>query len=302
MPQMEVNIGKLKLKNPVCTASGTCGYGKEMANFYGIDRLGAIFVKGISLEPWTGNPVPRTVETPAGMINAIGLQNDGVENFLAEKLVFLRDSGATCIVNVVGHSVDEYVRVAEKVGKAEGVHAIELNVSCPNVKEGCLAFGSTPEGVNQVVSAVRNTTDTTIITKLSPNVTDIKTVAKAAENAGADAISLVNTFLATAIDIESQSFRLANRTGGLSGPCIKPIALRMVWEAASVVNIPIVGQGGILTGGDAVEFLLAGASAVCVGTGNFVDPLAPVKIIDFIEDYLQKKQCSSVTDIIGKVS
>ncbi|MEN6356308.1 MAG: dihydroorotate dehydrogenase [Armatimonadota bacterium] len=300
-PDLSVNIGKIKMKNPVTVASGTFGFGQEMADFYDLGRLGAITVKGTSLEPWSGNDYPRTVETPSGMLNAIGLQNDGLDAFVNEKLPFLRQFDVPVIVNVVGQSVYEYARVSEVLGKTEGVHGLELNVSCPNVKKGCLAFGNSPEGIAEVVKAVREVTDLTLITKLSPNVTDVVSIAKAAVEAGSDALSLINTLLGVAIDPWRKKFRLANITGGLSGPAVKPIALRMVWQVAQAVDVPIIGMGGIMNEMDAVEFMLAGADAVAVGTGNFVNPMAAVEIIDGIEEYLASANISDVKQIVGAV-
>ena len=269
---LSVEIGKIRMKNPVTTGSGTFGSGQELSDFVDLNMVGAITVKGVSLEPWKGNPYPRTVETPAGMLNAIGLQNDGVDNFISQKLPFLRQFDTPVIVNVVGQSVEEYAEVARRLDKAEGVSGIELNVSCPNVKQGCMVFGTSVEGITEVVQAVRQATSLTLITKLSPNVTDITAMARAAVDAGTDALSLINTLLGTAIDPWTQTFRLANITGGLSGPAIKPVALRMVWQVAQAVDVPIIGMGGIVTGTDAVEFLLAGADAVAVGTGTFINP------------------------------
>ena len=301
-PDLSVNIGKIKMKNPVTVASGTFGFGQEMADFYDLGRLGAITVKGTSLKPWAGNDYPRTVETPSGMLNAIGLQNDGLDAFLNEKLPFLRQFDVPVIVNVVGQTVDEYAQVSEALSKAEGVHGLELNVSCPNVKKGCLAFGNTPEGIAEVVKTVRSVTDLTVITKLSPNVTDVLSIAKAAVEAGSDALSLVNTLLGIAIDPWRRKFRLANITGGLSGPAIKPVALRMVWQVAQAVDVPVIGMGGIMNAMDAIEFILAGADAVAVGTGNFVNPMAAVEIIEGIEEYLVAADISDIKKIVGVVS
>ncbi|MHB9035829.1 MAG: dihydroorotate dehydrogenase [Armatimonadota bacterium] len=301
-PDLSVKIGKIEMKNPMTVASGTFGFGQEMADFYDLGCLGAITVKGTSLDPWLGNDYPRTVETPSGMLNAIGLQNDGLEAFVNEKLPFLRQFDVPVIVNVVGQTVDEYARVAEVLGKTEGVYGLELNVSCPNVKKGCMAFGNTPEGIAEVVSAVRSVTDLTVITKLSPNVTDVVSIAKAAVEAGSDALSLINTLLGIAIDPWKRKFRLANITGGLSGPAIKPVALRIVWQVAQAVDVPIIGMGGIMNAMDAVEFMLAGADAVAVGTGNFVNPMAAVEIIDGIEEYLRSTNVSDVKKIVGTVS
>ena len=298
---LRTKIGRIEMKNPVTVASGTFGFGREMAEFYDLGLLGAIVVKGTSLEPWLGNPYPRTCETPSGMLNAIGLQNDGLDAFLDEKLPFLRQYDVPVIVNVVGHSIDEYAKLAAALDKAEGVAGLEINVSCPNVKEGCMAFGTTPEGTAAVVRAVRDQTDLTVITKLSPNVTDIVSIARVAVDAGSDALSLINTLLGTAIDPWTRKFKLANVTGGLSGPAIKPVALRMVHQVAQSVDVPVIGMGGIMNAMDAIEFLLAGADAISIGTGNFVNPMAGVEIIKGIEEYLAATGARSVKEIVGAV-
>jgi dihydroorotate dehydrogenase (NAD+) catalytic subunit len=301
-PNLTVKIGRIEMKNPVTVASGTFGFGQEMADFYDLGLLGAIIVKGTSLEPWSGNDYPRTCETPSGMLNAIGLQNDGVEALISEKLPFLRKFDLPVIVNVVGHSVEEYVKVVEMLDAVDGVAGFEINVSCPNVKEGCMVFGTTPEGTAEVVRAVRERTDLTLITKLSPNVSDIVGIARAAVEAGSDALSLINTLLGTAIDPWKRKFRLANVTGGLSGPAIKPVALRMVYQVAQAVDVPIIGMGGIMSAMDAVEFMLAGADAVSVGTGNFVNPMVAPEIVRGIEDYLVAMGEGDVNEIVGAVS
>lgn len=301
-PGLAVSIGRIRMKNPVTVASGTFGFGKEMSEFYDLGRLGAITVKGVSLEPWRGNEYPRTVETPSGLLNAIGLQNDGVDSLIKDKLPFLRQFDVPVIVNVVGRTVEEYAEVAARLSDVEGVAGLELNISCPNVKEGCIAFGSDERLAAEVVRAVRRRTDLTLITKLSPNVADITRIARAAVDAGSDALSLINTLIGTAIDPWTRSFKLASRTGGLSGPAIKPVALRMVWEVAQAVDVPIIGMGGIMNALDAVEFLLAGARAVAVGTANFVNPLAPIEIIEGIEDYLVRTGARDVNEIVGSVS
>ncbi len=301
-PDLSVSIGALKMKNPVTVGSGTFGFGQEMAEFFDLSKLGAITVKGTSLEPWQGNPYPRTVETASGMLNAIGLQNDGVQSLLKEKLPFLRQFDTQVIVNIVGHSIEEYARLAGILDKAEGVHALEINVSCPNVKQGCIAFGSTPEGAAEVVRAVRAETGLPLITKLSPNTASVAPFAQAVVEAGADAVSLINTLVGTAIDPWTRKFRLANVTGGLSGPAVKPVALRIVYEVAQAVQVPIIGMGGISTGLDAVEFLLAGATAIAVGTATFADPMTAVKVIDGIEEYLVAMGIGAVRDVIGTVT
>ncbi len=301
-PDLSVSIGTLKMKNPVTVGSGTFGFGQEMAEFFDLSKLGAITVKGTSVEPWKGNPYPRTVETASGMLNAIGLQNDGVESLLKDKLPFLRQFDTPVIVNIVGHSIEEYAQLAAILDKAEGVHALEINVSCPNVKQGCIAFGSTPEGAAEVVRAVRAETGLPLITKLSPNVASVAPFAQAVVEAGSDAVSLINTLVGTAIDPWTRKFKLANVTGGLSGPAVKPVALRIVYEVAQAVQVPIIGMGGIATGLDAIEFMLAGATAVAVGTATFADPMTAVKVIDGIEEYLVAMGIGDVKEIIGTVS
>ncbi len=298
---LSVKIGSITMKNPVMTASGTFGSGKELSDIVDLSKLGAIVVKGVSLEPWSGNPYPRTVETASGMLNSIGLQNDGVDNFITEKLPFLREFDTPVIVNVVGQTVDEYAEVARKLDFTEGVHGLEINISCPNVKAGCLAFGSSPEGTAEVVSAVRKATSKTVITKLTPNVTDVAALAKAACSAGTDAISLINTLQGTAIDPWTKTFKLANIVGGLSGPAIKPVALRMVWQVAQSVDVPVIGMGGIVNGLDAIEFLLAGADAVAIGTGTFVNPKAVVDVVEEITSYMVKMGIEDISTLVGSV-
>jgi dihydroorotate dehydrogenase (NAD+) catalytic subunit len=296
---LTVDIGKLKLKNPVMTASGTFGYGEEYSEFVDLNLLGAIVVKGISLKPMEGNPSPRIWETPCGMLNAIGLQNVGLKKFLTEKLPFLKKFDTKIIVNVLGNTIQEYVRLSGELDKA-GVDGIELNVSCPNVKKGGMTFGTDRRAVERLVKKVRQIVkEAVIITKLSPTVPDIGNMAQVAEDAGSDAVSLINTIPGMAIDIETWKPRLANVTGGLSGPAIKPVAVRMVWEASKAVSIPVIGIGGIMKTDDAIEFMLAGASAIQVGTGNFLNPSATTEIIDGIVTYLGKRGINDVKDIVG---
>ena len=305
MADLTVDLGKFQLKNPVMTASGTFGYGFEYSQYYDISRLGAVVVKGIRMTPSHGNPTPRVAEVTGGMLNAIGLQGPGVEKFLHGKdyMPFLRKSGATVIVNIWGTTVAEYAEVASRLdAERNGITALEINISCPNVKAGGAAFGTDPKLAAQVVSAVRKATTLPLITKLSPNVTKISEFARVAEENGSDAVSLINTLSAMCIDIETRRPVLANRTGGLSGPAVKPVAVRMVYETAQAVKIPVIGMGGIMTGNDAVEFLLAGASAVAVGTANFVDPFAPLKVIDGIDAYLDRHGFKSVRDIVGALA
>ncbi|HMK48909.1 MAG TPA: dihydroorotate dehydrogenase [Thermodesulfovibrionales bacterium] len=296
---LNVDIGKLRLKNPVMTASGTFGYGEEYKEFVDLNNLGAVVVKGISLNPMEGNPSPRICETPCGMLNAIGLQNVGLERFLKEKLPYLRGFRTRIIVNILGASIDEYIRLSEALDDS-GIDAIELNVSCPNVKKGGISFGTDRRILSKLVSKVKQAVrSVVVIVKLSPNVSDIGEFAKTAEDAGSDAVSLINTIPGMAIDIETLRPKLANITGGLSGPAIKPIALRMVWEAARAVRIPVIGIGGIVNAGDAVEFLLAGATAVQVGTGNFLNPRATMEIIEGIQTYLKRKKIRDIKKVIG---
>jgi len=291
-----------RLWNPVMTASGTFGYGEEYSEFVDLNLLGAVVVKGISLKPMEGNPSPRIWETPCGMLNAIGLQNVGLKKFLKEKLPFLRGFDTKVIVNVLGNTIQEYVRLAGELDKA-GVDGIELNVSCPNVKKGGMMFGTDRKVLDRLVRKVRQTVkQAAVITKLSPTVPDIALMAKVAEDAGSDAVSLINTIPGMAIDIETRKPRLANVTGGLSGPAIKPVAVRMVWEASSAVRIPVIGIGGIMKADDAIEFILAGASAIQVGTGNFLNPGVTVEIIDGIVTYLEKQGINDVKDIVGGVN
>lgn len=298
---MRVAIGPLHLRNPVMTASGTFGYGEEFSSLVNLHRLGAIIVKGISLLPRPGNQPPRIVETPAGMLNAIGLENVGLDRFVTEKLPFLQKIDTPVIVNILGDTVDDYSQLAKRLNDEHRVAAIEVNISCPNVKEGGVAFGTDPAMAHAVTAAVRDNFRGPVIVKLSPNVTDITVIARAVEEAGADAVSLINTVLGMAIDIETCRPKLANIVGGLSGPAIKPVALRMVWQVSTHVNIPVIGIGGISTPEDAIEFLLAGASAVQVGTANFINPKAAEQIINGIDSYLQTRKLAAVQELIGSV-
>ena len=301
MSRLTTEICGIRMKNPVMVASGTFGFGKEYSDLVDLNMLGAIVTKGTSLEPWQGNPPDRIAETPAGMLNAIGLQNDGLDSLIAEKLPWLRQFDMPVIVNIVGKTIDEYAEVARRLDGVEGVAGLEINISCPNVKEGGIAFGTDCEMTAMVVTAVRKATTLPIIPKLSPNVTDIVLMARSCVEAGADAISLINTLLGTSIDAETRTFRLANITGGLSGPAIKPVALRMVWQVAQEVDVPVIGIGGIMTAEDAIEFLLAGADAVQVGTANFVNPNAAIEIAEGIDSYLEGHSIGGVGDIVGAV-
>ena len=299
MVDLSVNIGDLQLKNPVLTASGTFGYGEEFADFIDLNRLGGFIVKGTTLNHREGNPYPRMVETPSGMLNAVGLQNKGVDYFIENIYPRLLQYDTVPIVNVSGASVDDYVKVCEKLMPLDGIKAVEINISCPNVKQGGMAFGTTCSGAESVVDEVRKAWGKTMIVKLSPNVTDITEIARAVEDSGADAVSLTNTFLGMAIDVEKMRPYLSTITGGLSGACIRPIAVRMVWQVANAVKIPVVGLGGIMNGRDAVEFILAGATAVQIGTANFIDPAVTVKVVDYISDFLKRHNMSSVKELIG---
>jgi dihydroorotate dehydrogenase (NAD+) catalytic subunit len=300
-PSMQVNLGPLTLKNPVLTASGTFGYGTEFLPFMDLGRLGGICVKGLSLRPRRGNPPPRTCETPAGMLNAIGLANIGVEAFISEKLPALRRHDTAIIANIFGETVEEYAAVARVISSAQGVAAVELNISCPNTERGGMVFGCDPEATRRVVSAVRAACALPLIVKLSPNVTDIVAIARVAVDAGADILSLVNTFLGMAVDLDRRRMVLANGAGGLSGPAIKPQALYMVHRVCTAMKTPVMGMGGILTARDALEFLLVGARAVQVGTANFLDPASSVRIVDGIRDYLVEKGIPDVNDLVGPI-
>ena len=298
---LSVRIGSLTLKNPLVAASGCFGYGVEYAELVDLASLGGVAVKGLFLNERDGHPAPRIVETPAGMLNAIGLQGIGVRRFVAEKLPELRERRATVIVNICGSTIDEYVELARILSDADGVAALELNISCPNIKEGGITFGCSLTGTFDVVSAVRKVTRLPVVPKLTPNVTDVASFAHAAEDAGADAVSLVNTFLAMVIDVESRRPKISNVVGGLSGPAIRPIAVRMVWECRQTVKIPILGMGGIADARDALEFLIAGANAVQIGTANFVDPFIWGKVLDGITDYMERHGVARVADLVGSL-
>lgn len=301
MADLKVKIHNLELKNPVLTASGTFGYGVEYDDFFDVNRLGGIIVKGTTLYPRQGNPYQRMAETPSGMLNAVGLQNGGVEYFINKLYPSLSEYKTNVVVNVSGSTIEDYVACSEQLNELDKIPAIELNISCPNIKEGGMAFGTSCSSAQQVVTAVRKVYKKTLIVKLSPNVTDISEIAKAVENSGADSVSLINTILGMAINIDTQRPVLSTVTGGLSGPAIKPIALRMVWQVSNAVKIPVIGLGGIMNANDAIEFFLAGASAIQVGTANFIDPLVTVKIISGIETYLNENKYESILDIIGSL-
>ncbi len=299
MADLNVRIGGLQLKNPVMTASGTFGYGVEFADFVNLEDIGGIIVKGTTLKPREGNPYPRMAETAQGMLNCVGLQNKGVDYFCEHIYPKIKDIRTNMIVNVSGSSPEDYAECAARIDALERIPAIELNISCPNVKQGGMAFGVTPEGAASVVKAVREAYGKTLIVKLSPNVTDVSAIARSVEDAGADAVSLINTLMGMSIDIEKRRPVLSIATGGLSGPAVKPVALRMVWQVARAVKIPVVGLGGIMNARDAVEFLLAGASAIEIGTANFIDPAVTVKVARGIDEYLERHGCRSVEEIIG---
>ncbi|HHY59080.1 MAG TPA: dihydroorotate dehydrogenase [Clostridia bacterium] len=296
---MTVDLGGLKLKNPVLTASGTFGYGLEFQQFYDIQRLGGIVVKGTTLEPRAGNPPPRIVETPAGMLNSVGLENPGVDYLIEKIMPKLEPLDLAVIVNISGNTVEEYAELAARLDGVPGVSGLEVNISCPNVKAGGLAFGTCPHQAAGVIGAVRQATRLPVIAKLSPNVTDIVSIAKSVEAAGADAISLINTLLGMAIDVKAKKPVLANVFGGLSGPAVKPVALRMVWQVSQQVQVPVIGMGGIMGLEDALEFFMAGASAVAVGSGNFVNPYLALEIVEGLESYCQQEGLASVRELIG---
>lgn len=296
----EINFAGIKMKNPVTVASGTFGYGREMSQYIDLNKLGGIITKGTSLKPRAGNKAPRVCETASGMLNSIGLQNPGVEYFAENDLPFLRKFDTAVIVNACGSTIDEYVELC-KILNTLNIDGVELNLSCPNVKAGCLAFGNTYEGVKEVTTQVRKVLDKPLIVKLTPNVTNIAEIAKAVEDAGADGVSLINTLLGMKIDIDKRRPVLANNTGGLSGPAIKPVAVRMVYQVAQAVNIPVLGMGGIVNGEDAIEFMLAGAKAVSIGAGNFIDPETSVKTVNQIEDYMRKHGVEDINELVGGV-
>jgi dihydroorotate dehydrogenase (NAD+) catalytic subunit len=297
----QVDIGALRLKNPVLTASGTFGYGVEFSELLDLGQLGGIIVKGLSLEPSRGNPPPRIVETACGMLNAIGLENVGLDAFVQEKLPFLKTLPTAVLVNIYGKRIEDYAEIARRLDSVEGIGAIEINISCPNVQAGGVAFGTDPAMAHAVVHAVREATRLPLIAKLSPNVTDITVIARAVADAGADAVSLINTITAMAIDIETRKPKLANVTGGLSGPAIKPVALRMVWQTARAVKVPVIGVGGIMNAADAIEFFIAGASAVEVGTANFVNPRATVEMLAGIEAYCLRHGIQRLSELVGSL-
>lgn len=299
MAQLGVTIGSLKLNNPVLTASGTFGYGEEFSDFIDLDRLGGFIVKGTTLEPRQGNDYPRMVETPSGMLNAVGLQNKGVDYFIENIYPRLTKYTSEIIVNISGSSVEDYAKVAEKLNVLPRINAIEVNISCPNVKTGGMAFGTTASGAASVTKAVREAFDKTLIVKLSPNVTDITEIARAAESEGADAVSLINTLMGMSIDVERRRPHLSTYTGGLSGAAVRPVAVRMVWQVHKAVKIPVIGLGGIMSGRDAVEFILAGATAVEIGTANFINPKVTVEIVEFIDDYCRRHGVSDINQLIG---
>lgn len=299
MAQLNVKVGGLDLKNPVLTASGTFGYGLEFADFIDLNRLGGFIVKGTTLHPREGNDYPRMAETPSGMLNCVGLQNKGVDYFCEHIYPQLKDIDSNVLVNVSGSSPEDYAECAARIDALDHIPGIELNISCPNVKDGGMAFGVTCEGAASVVRAVRQRYHKTLIVKLSPNVTDIASIAKAVEAEGADSVSLINTLMGMSIDIERRKSRLSIGTGGLSGPCVKPVALRMVWQVARAVNIPVVGLGGIMNAADAIEFLMAGATAVEIGTANFIDPTTTIRVVDGMNEWLDSHGVKDVHEIIG---
>lgn len=301
MANLKVNIGNLRLKNPVLTASGTFGYGEEFTPFIDLNRLGGYIIKGTTLNAREGNDYPRMVETPSGMLNAVGLQNKGVDYFIENIYPRIRHYDSELIVNVSGANVDDYAETARRLAALDKVNAIEVNISCPNVKEGGMAFGTTTQGAASVTKAVRKAFPKTLIVKLSPNVTSIADIAKAVEAEGADSVSLINTLMGMSIDVERRKPHLSTITGGLSGPAVRPVAVRMVWQVAKAVKIPVIGLGGIMNGRDALEFMLAGATAVEIGTANFIDPAVTMKVIDYMDDYCSRHNISDINEIIGAI-
>ncbi|WP_289770773.1 dihydroorotate dehydrogenase [uncultured Duncaniella sp.] len=301
MAKLSVNIGSLSLKNPVLTASGTFGYGEEFTPFIDLNRLGGYIIKGTTLEHREGNPYPRMVETPSGMLNAVGLQNKGVDYFINNIYPRIKEYDSELIVNVSGAKVEDYVETARRLSSLDKVNAIEVNISCPNVKEGGMAFGTTTKGAAEVTKAIRSVYPKTLIVKLSPNVTSIADIAKAAEAEGADSVSLINTIMGMSIDVERRRPHLSTITGGLSGPAVRPVAVRMVWQVAKAVKIPVIGLGGIMNGRDAIEFMLAGATAVEIGTANFIDPAVTMKVIDYMVDYCSRHGINDINEIIGEI-
>lgn len=301
MANLNVNIGTLQLQNPVMTASGTFGYGREYASLVDLDRLGAIVVKGTTLHPRQGNPYPRMAETPSGMLNAVGLQNGGVDHFIEKIYNEIAHYGCKVIVNVSGSEISHYEEVCRRLEPLDKIEAVEINISCPNVKQGGMAFGTRPECAAEVTKAVRKAWPRTLIMKLSPNVTDIAEIARAVEGEGADSVSLINTLLGMAVDVEKRRPVLSTITGGLSGPCVKPVAVRMVWQVAKAVKIPVIGLGGITCGRDALEFILAGATAIQVGTYNFVNPSVTMEIIDYMHSYCSRHGVENISDLIGEI-
>ena len=299
MKNMTVDIGGLVLKNPVMTASGTFGYGEEYAPYLDLERLGAIIVKGLSLNPKEGNYPPRIIETASGMLNAIGLENVGVRTFIEEKLPPLKGLDVPIIANIFGETVDEYMKVAEILSEAGGVSGLEVNISCPNIKKGGIDFGTDPDLAYEVTHSVKKVTHLPVIAKLTPNVTDIRLIAKSVVDAGADAVSLINTLKGMSVDIEKRIPHLRNITGGLSGPAVKPVALRMVWEVAQSISVPVIGLGGIMNAEDALEFLIVGAKAIQVGTANFIDPNATMNVLEGIERYMEEKEIDNIDDLTG---
>ena len=303
-PNLEVEIAGIKLKNPVMTASGTFGYGEEFSPFIDLDKLGAMVLKGITLKPKMGNPPPRVIETPSGMLNSIGLQNVGVEMLIKEKLPYLQKFNTPVIINISGDTIEEYIELARRLGevsKEMGVAGLEVNISCPNVKKGGMVWGTDAKATYKIINSVRKTTPLPLIVKLTPNVTDIKTIAQAAEEAGADALSLINTLVGMAIDIDSRQPKLANISGGLSGPAVKPVALWLVWQVFQTVNIPVIGIGGIIKVEDALEFIIAGARAIEIGTANFINPNITIEIIEGIKKYLIKNNIKDVNELVGSM-